>query len=250
MFNTRDRCIPVHAYYDLGQMWSELRTALQNTRDIADEATAAKLQQYERSLIEIRRWNDTKKLRTAQANVCLKQFKHVNTTLSNRVRTEEQNGEYELTCMRNLVANYEDALGPTAHLVCSNRMRRPRPEEIYYPNEVFLTGLGRRLENIMRQRPIEMIQLRWIKARATVILTEKANRFHLLCKRVEARKERVNKARASFRDLQRRVEEYESLKRAVLNLQRSICRTFQFESDKDTDISATLLRMEILSIEA
>lgn len=252
VFKTKDHRIPTHAYYDLGQIWSALRTALGDIRDIADKATAAKTQQYERYLIETRRWNDTKKLRAAQADLCLQQFKHVNTTLSNKVRTRGQNTEYELTCMRNLVDNYEDALGPTAHLVHSNSMRRPRPDyEIYRPNEVFLDSLSRRLENITRRRPIEMLQSRWIKNRASVVLREKSKRFHLLCKRVEARKERADKARARYQDLQKRVDEYASLKKAVLNLQRAVCSTFQFESDeKDGDITATILRMEILSIEA
>lgn len=182
--------------------------------------------------------------------------KHVNTRLSNRVRTNTQNDEYELTCHRNLVAHYEDALRPTAHQVHSDRMHGPRPDsEIYRPNEVFLGGLGRRLENITRVRPIEMIQLRWIKHQASVILTEKANRFHLLCKRVEARSERAEKAKARYLYLQqweaRLVGECDFLKEEIVNLQRAVCSTFRFESDgKDVDVSATILRMEILSIEA
>ena len=255
VLNTKDHRIPTHAYFDMGQMWSALRTALEDTRDLADKATAAKSQQRERCLIELRRWMKIRELRTAQADLCLQQFKHVNTTLATKVQTRMQNTEHELTCMRNLVDNYEDALGPTAHLVRSNHMHRPRSEETYCPNEVFLDSLGRRLENIKLLRPIRTLQLRWIKVRATVVLEEKAKRFHLLCKRVKAMMERAEKGKKRYEYLEkseaRYVGEYESLKEEILNLQKAVCRTFRFESDeKEGDITATILRMEVMSIEA
>lgn len=209
--HTVDHRITVQTYYALSQKWNFLKTALVATGEAADQAAAASNVQRAQSLTEVRRLRRTGRIRTIQADACLRQFRYVS-VLSNQARAIKQRHETELLSWTNLKAYYEDALGPQAHMVRSNR--------------TFLDYLSCKLEKLKLKQATKIIYIRWIRMRASANLVQQARRVRLTGRRLRTLGQRAHEARARLKRLQkqtdRRVWEYEHFENEVLNMRRAI----------------------------
>lgn len=195
----------------LRQTWESLGRTLIATAQATDNAMAASMEQRARYQTHKDRCIRTKHLRTRQAKVCLSGFRYV-TALSNHERTVRENHKLELLCLENLRCHYDQALGPRAHMV--------------HNHQTFLDTIGRKIEAVERIHGLEMVFIRWVRMRAAADLTQRAGKFHLLCKRENVLKERADKAGRRAHRLQKvatqGVKDYENLKTEYLNLHKAM----------------------------